>query len=120
MSSTTYIDEVLDQCVDVINIGTQEWIQRYVGICQMISTKTYKRRWMLFRVIAALKQNLTTVAITNNFTQEQVDEIKAILNFPLRLTPPEEYNSNPFPIKPILISMAVSVFLSALTFLFTQ
>ena len=82
-------------------------------ICGYVSNafnQDLQKKMDAVRVIAALTQNLSTVAITNNFTQEQVDEIKAILNFPLRLTPPEEYNYNPFPIKPILISMAVSVF----------
>ena len=84
MSSTTYLEEVLDECVEVISIGTPDWIQRYASICDMISNKTYGRRWMLFKVVTALKQNLSAVAVANDWTQEQVDEIKAVLNFPLR------------------------------------
>ena len=122
MSNTAYLDEVINQSVDLVNIGSNGWIQRYMSICQMIVPKTFKRRWVLFKLLTALKKDLSTVAVTNSWTQEQVDDAKAILNFPLRLYTPEVKTtvSNPFPIASLIISIAVSGFLSAMTFLFTQ
>ena len=126
MSNTRALDEAISQSVNWIDIGSEGWIRRYTGICQMIPLKNFGRRWVLFTLITALKHDLSTIAVTDNWTREELDEAKAVLNFPLSMTDNasttsiSNEHSKTVTLKTVLCTFIISFLSSSIAFLFSK
>ena len=120
MSSTRTLDEVIEQSIELINIGSEGWIQRYMELTLLFPPENFGRKWVLYKLHTELKLLLIQISRRENWTDEDIEEANAVLNYPLNLNNIQDsIPSYRFSIN-IIISILFSILSGAIAFLFSK